>query len=120
MKKLVFTLGMLVMPFSYMAAVVEIPLSTSQPNDEHDIEDPIGRSSVRVPKIGIEGCVLQRLQLKMGDIYYVDIVQNGVIKFSSIWNFQQKYLHLPDELFGEFDVILKNDNDCYWGRFWIN
>ena len=120
MKHLLFTFMLLASSFSYMNAATNIPLASSMPKDEHSIENPIGRSIQRTPRIGIEGYSLQRMQAATQEVYQVELLQNGNSVFSAIWNFQQTELALPNDLSGDFEIRLSNSTETFVGYFNID
>lgn len=102
-----------------MFAVTEISISCVNPNDEHGISQPIGRTLTFAPIIGIEDYTLLRLQNATSDVYLVQVIQRGNVKFSSVWNFQDEELCLPSDLQGEYEIILSDGSNSFVGTFVI-
>lgn len=122
MKRIIMLLGLLVLPLSMMFAVTEISISCVNPNDEHGISQPIGRTLTFAPIIGIIGIedyTLLRLQNATSDVYQVQVIQRGNVKFSSVWNFQDEELSLPSDLHGEYEIILSDGSNSFVGTFFI-
>ena len=119
MKKVVLALTLLALTSLPTFATTEIPMSCSSPKDDHSIGHPIGRSSVRVPSIGIEGTTLVRLQAATNLLYYIEVLQDNEVVYSSNWNFQDEELSLPSGLQGEYEIVLSDGSKSFVGTFVI-
>lgn len=117
MKQLLLITLFLLFPFVGMNAAIE-PICM-QPKDDADITTPIKRTPMQVPMIGIDGKVLVRLQGASAITYQVEILQDNEVLYSTVWNFQDKELVLPNNLKGEYNIQLSDGSRTFIGIFYI-
>lgn len=120
MKQSLVLLFLMLLPFTTVHAVASIQTIPMQPKEEEDIGAPIKRSPTTAPMIGLNGTSLIRLQAKNTTIYNVEILQDGEVVYSSVWDFLNEELILPNTLTGEYEILLSNGTKTFVGTFWID
>lgn len=88
--------------------------------DDGRIVTPIKRSPLKFPIIGIEHTTIVRLQEASASTYNVEIYQDGVLVFSSFWNFQVEELELPSDLRGNLKIVMSIGKNRFVGSFSID
>lgn len=110
---------MLLFPLMKIKAVQINEISLSLLKNESQETRPIKRCPVAAPIIGIENNALLRLQ-EASTSYNVEIYQDGVLVFSSFWNFQVEELELPSNLRGNLKIVMSIGKNRFVGSFSID
>lgn len=95
-------------------------ISLSLLKNESQETRPIKRCPATAPIIGIENNTLLRLQIASSSTYNVEIYQDGVLVFSSFWNFQVEELELPSDLRGNLKIVMSIGKNRFAGSFSID
>ena len=107
-------------PIMEIKAVQIDEISLSLLKNESQETRPIKRCPVTASVIGIENNIMVRLQEASTSTYNVEIYQDGVLAFSSFWNFQVEELELPSDLRGDFEIVMSIGKNRFVGSFSID
>ena len=119
MKKVLLLFFLLAFPMMTLHAVLPMEPISLQPKDNPEIDNPIKRTPMRTPVIGIEGAKLVRLQAATNLLYYLEVLQDNEVVYSSNWNFQDEELSMPSDLQGEYEIVLSDGSKSFVGTFVI-